>query len=117
MSLVTESTRDAPAGGIVGTAREIADRATTLARLRVELAQLEVKRKLTRTAIGAGLAAGAALLLLFAIGFLLAAGAAGLAHAVSMWLALLIVALALLLVTGVLALLAVRSFKGGGDDR
>jgi hypothetical protein len=99
--------------GVGWAAREVVDRARSIARLEIELALLEVKRKLVRIAVGVGLGAGAAVVALFALGFLAAGGAAGLALVVPVWAALLIVGGALLAATLALALLALRSVKAG----
>ena len=99
--------------GVGWAAREVVDRARSIARLEIELALLEVKRKLVRIAVGVGLGAGAAVVALFALGFLAAGGAAGLALVVPVWAALLIVGGALLAATLALALLALRSLKAG----
>jgi membrane protein implicated in regulation of membrane protease activity len=95
------------------TAREVAEHASTLARLELELAGLELKSKLTALAVGIGLAVGAALLALYGLGFALAGAASGLATAVPMWAALLIVAGALFAIVAILAFLAMRSFQRG----
>src|SRR4029450_6623352 len=100
--------------GIFGAAKQVNRRARSVARLQVQLALLEIKQKLARIGIGAGLAAGAVLVLLYAIGFLFAAAAAGLALAVPLWAALLIVGGTLLLITALLAFLAVRLLRAGG---
>ena len=94
-------------------AKQVAEHASTLARLEIELAKLELTRKVT--ALGKGIAFGlvAAILLLFMLGFLASAGAAALATAMSTWLALLIVAAALLAAAGLLGLLALNAFKRG----
>jgi putative superfamily III holin-X len=94
-------------------AREVAEHASALARLEVELAGLELKRKLGALAFGIGLAVAAAVLLLYALGFALAGGAAGLETVLPTWASLLIVAGVLLLVIGILALVAVQAFKRG----
>jgi hypothetical protein len=99
--------------GLTGSAREVVARAKSVARLQAQLAQAEIKQKLVKLGIGAGLAGLALLLLLYAIGFLLAGGAAGLALVVPWWAALLIVGGVLLLIIAVLLLLAVRSFRAG----
>jgi hypothetical protein len=52
-------------------------------------------------------------MLLFALGFAIAGGAAGLATAVSTWLALLLVAGGLVLLAGLLGLLGLRKLKRG----
>jgi hypothetical protein len=94
-------------------AREVAEHASALARLEVELAGLELKRKFGTLAFGIGLAVAAAVLLLYALGFALAGGAAGLSTVLPTWASLLIVAGVLLLVIGILALVAVQAFKRG----
>jgi hypothetical protein len=99
--------------GIGRSAREVVGRARSVAKLQVQLAQLEIKQKLTRIGIGAGLAVGALIVVAYAVGFLFAAAAAGLALAVPLWAALLIVGGVLLAITALLLLLAVRSFRAG----
>ena len=94
-------------------AKQVAEHASALARLELELAKLEVTRKIS--SLGKGIAFGlvAAVLLLFMLGFLLAAGAAALATTTSTWLALLLVAGGMLVVAGLLGLLALRAIKKG----
>ena len=104
---------DAKANGFGWATREIVERTRAIARLEIELAILEVKRKLVRLGIGTGLGAGAAVLLFYAIGVLIAAAAVGLALAVPLWASLLIVAGVLLLLVALLGWLAVRSFQAG----
>jgi hypothetical protein len=99
--------------GIGRAATEVGKRARSVARLQAQLALLEVKQKLARIGIGVGLALGAAVIALYAIGFLLAGAAAGLAHAVPVWAALLIVGGALLAVTAFLLLVAARLLRSG----
>ncbi|HEY7693640.1 MAG TPA: phage holin family protein [Gaiellaceae bacterium] len=99
--------------GIGRSVKEVVARSRSVARLQIRLAQLELKQKLVRIGLGVGLAAGAAVLLVYAIGFLLAGAAAGLALAVPWWAALLIVGGVLLGITAILLLLAVRSIKAG----
>jgi hypothetical protein len=96
-----------------GAAKQVAEHASALARLELELAKLELSRKVAALGMGIGLGLGAGTFLLFMLGFLFAAGAAALATAVATWLALLIVAGALLLVAGLLGLLALRAIKKG----
>jgi len=86
--------------GVGTAAKQVAEHASTLARLELELALLEVKRKVAALGVGIGLSVGAGIFGLFALGFGLAAGAAGLALVLPTWAALLIV-------FGVLALLSV----------
>jgi hypothetical protein len=99
--------------GVGWAAKEVVERARSIVRLEVELALLEIKRKLVRIAVGLGLGVGAAVVALFAVGFLIAGGAAALALAVPVWASLLIVGGALLGTAVVLALLALRSLRQG----
>jgi hypothetical protein len=106
-------TRETERRGVGPAAKEVAEHASTLARLELELAALELKRKVAALGLGIGLTVGAAVFFLFALGFGLAAGAAALALVVSTWLALLIVFGALVLFAGLLALLGLGSIKKG----
>ena len=109
-------TRGTSANGSVGlgaAVKEVSERASALVRLELELASLELKNKVAALGIGIGLAVGAAVFGLFALGFLLATAAAGLATFLDTWLALLIVALFLLLIGGARAARAApRSRRG-----
>ena len=95
------------------TAKEVAEHASGLVRLELELAQLELKRKATNLGVGIGLAVGAAVFAFYAIGFVFATIAAGLATAMSTWLALLIVTLGLLIVTAILGWIGVKKIQKG----
>jgi hypothetical protein len=106
-------TRESERRGVGPAAKDVAEHASTLARLELELAALEVKRKVAALGVGVGLVAGAGLFFLFALGFGIAAGAAALALVVSTWLALLIVFGALVLFAGVLALAGLGAIKKG----
>ncbi|HEX3686689.1 MAG TPA: phage holin family protein [Gaiellaceae bacterium] len=99
--------------GLGATVKSVSERASSLVRLELELAALELKRKVTSIAVGIGLALTAAVLLVFALGFGLATIAAGIATAVSWWLALLIVTAGIVLVAGLLAFLGVRAIEKG----
>src|ERR1044072_7751191 len=110
--IVTPATEhEAPGLGEAG--KSVSERASTLVRLEMELAALEVKRKVSSLAVGIGLAVAAAVLLLFVIGFGLAAIAAGIATATSTWLALLIVTVGVLLVAGIVGLVGGSLLKKG----
>jgi Putative Actinobacterial Holin-X, holin superfamily III len=98
---------------VSASAREVAERASVLTRLELELAQLELKRKANELAVGSALAASAAVLAAYAVAFLLAALATGIATALPWWAALLIVAGGLLLVVAVCLLVARGLFKKG----
>ena len=99
--------------GIGRATREVVGRARAVAMLQVELALQEIKRKLAKIGIGLGLAVGAAIVALYAIGFLFAAAAAGLATTIPLWASLLIVGVVLIMITALLLALAKRSFKAG----
>jgi uncharacterized membrane protein YqjE len=92
-------------------AKNVAERASSIVRLELELAALELKKKVT--ALGIGLAIGAALFVLYMIGFAFASIAAGLATAMPTWAALLVVTGILLLGAAILALLAMQKIKKG----
>ena len=106
-------TPDAEHPGVGTAAKQVAEHASTLARLELELAGLELKRKAGALGAGAGLGLGAALFAFFALGFLFATIAAALALVVDTWLALLIVTAGLIVIAGILGLLAARLFKRG----
>jgi hypothetical protein len=94
-------------------AKGVAEHASRIASLELELAGLELKRKVAALGTGIGLAVGAAVILVFALGFGLAAAAAGLATVFATWLALLIVFGGLLLIALVLGLFAMRAIRAG----
>jgi hypothetical protein len=100
-------------GGLGGAAKDVAEHASTLARLELELALLEVKRKASALGIGIGLVVGAAVVGLFGLGFVLLTLAAVLDTFLATWLALLIVTAALLLLAGGLAFAGLRLIKRG----
>ncbi len=99
--------------GLGATVKSVSERASSLVRLELELAALEVKRKIASLGIGIGLALAAAVLLVFALGFGLATIAAGIATALPWWAALLIVTVGIVLVAGILGWLGMRAIKKG----
>jgi uncharacterized membrane protein YqjE len=90
--------------GLGAAAKSVSEHLSAIARLEVELAMIELKRKASALGVGIGLLVGAAVLLLYMVGFALATLAAGLATAVATWIALLIVTVLLLVVAAVLGL-------------
>ena len=82
-----------------------------LARKHVELAKIEAAEAVSVRGKGAGMMAGAAVVAMYAIGFLFAAGAAALALVVPVWAAILIVAALMFLVAWVLVMLGRRTIK------
>lgn len=100
-------------GGVGAAAKQVAEHATSIAKLEVELAALELKKKVTALGIGIGLGIGAALFSLFMVGFAFATVAAVLATFLATWLALLIVTGGLAFFTFLLAVLARSAFRRG----
>ena len=99
--------------GLGATAKDVAEHASSLFRLELELATLELKKKASNLGLGAGLALGAAIFGLYGLGFLFATIAAGLATAMSTWLAILIVTLGLFVIAAVLGLVGLNRIKKG----
>jgi hypothetical protein len=100
-------TRETEANAGVGpAAKQVAEHASSLARLELELAILELRKKVSQLGIGLGLGAGAVLFVVFGLAFVFATIAAGLATAVATWLALLITTGLLFALTALLAFLA-----------
>jgi hypothetical protein len=100
-------------GGVGGAAKVVAEHASSIAKLELGLATLELKKKATSFGLGIALAVGAALFGLFMLGFAFATLAAALATFFSTWLALLVVTLFLGVLAGLLGLLALGRIKKG----
>jgi hypothetical protein len=98
-------------GGLPGAARQVAEHASSLARLELELAGLELKKKVA--ALGGGLALGgaAAVLGLFGLGFLFATVAAAFETFLATWLALLVTAGILFAAAGLFGLTALALLR------
>jgi len=82
-----------------------------LARKHTELAKLEIAEAAEIRGRGAGMFAAAAVVAMYAVGFVFAAAAAGLAVVLPVWAAILIVAASLLAIAAVLALVARRALR------
>jgi uncharacterized membrane protein YqjE len=100
-------------GGLGGAAKKVAQHASSIAKLELELAGLELKKKVQALAIGIGLAIGAAICAFFMVGFLFATIAAAFATFLATWFALLVVTVLLLALAGALGLLALGRIKKG----
>ena len=107
----TRATDSHPSRG--GSAKEVAEHASSLVRLELELATLELKRKVIALGFGIGLGIGAAIFAVFGLGFAFATIAAALATFLSTWLALLIVTLGLFGLAALLGLMALAKIKKG----
>ncbi|HWG56817.1 MAG TPA: phage holin family protein [Gaiellaceae bacterium] len=99
--------------GVGSAAKQVAEHASALARLELELAGLELKKKAGALGAGAGLGIGAAIVGLFGLGFLLTTITAALAIVLDLWLALLIMTVLLFGLAAVLGLAALGKFKRG----
>ncbi|WP_423920375.1 phage holin family protein [Frigoribacterium sp. 2-23] len=97
-------------GSLLGSLPELISR---LIRGEITLAKAELVTKLKEAGLGIGLLVGAALFGFFLLAVLITAAVLGLATVLAPWLAALIVAAALLILTCVLALMGVSSLKKG----
>jgi MFS family permease len=97
-----------PLGTVVASA---VDGFRALARAHVDLAKLEVSEAASARAQGVGMIGAAAVMAMYALGFVAAAGAAALALVLPTWAAILIVAGVLALVAGALVLIARRALR------
>ena len=91
----------------------LSEQSSQLVRAEIELAKAELTAKLTASAIGIGLFAAAGFLAFFAFAVLIATAILGLAQAVPAWLAALIIAVVLLIITAVLAMVGKKSLDRG----
>jgi Putative Actinobacterial Holin-X, holin superfamily III len=99
--------------GVGEAAKQVADHAKALVGLELELAKVELTQKFGSLGLGVGLVVGAAVLGLYALGFLFATIAAALATFLPTWLALLIVTLLLVAVAAVLGLVGRSRIRAG----
>ncbi|WP_338890218.1 phage holin family protein [Rhodococcus sovatensis] len=89
----------------------LTDQVGTLVRTEVDAGLAEVKNKGSRLGVGIGISSAGALLLFFGTATLIATAVLGLATVLDPWLAALIVAVAVLVVGGVLAALGASRAK------
>jgi F0F1-type ATP synthase membrane subunit a len=99
--------------GVGAAVKQVAERTSSIVRLELELAALELKKKVVSLGVGIGLGVGAAVMLVFMIAFIYAAIGAALALVMPTWAALLVVAGILLLQAVLFALLALNRIKKG----
>ena len=109
----THATENGQRASLGRAVKEVSERVSAIVRLELQLASLELKRKVGALGVGLGLGVGALVVGVFGLGFLFATIAAALATFLPTWAALLIVAAVLLLVAAVLGLVALRSIKRG----
>jgi putative superfamily III holin-X len=106
-------TQETDHGGLGAAVKDVTEHASTWFRLERELAVLEVKKKITALGLGIGLGLGAAIVGVYAIGFLFATVAAALDTFLALWLSLLVVTLFMFLTAGILGALALNRIKKG----
>jgi uncharacterized membrane protein YqjE len=106
-------THETDSQGLGAAVKEVAERASSIVRLELELAALELKRKVVSLGLGIGLALGAAVFLVFMLGFAFATIAAALATAMPTWLALLITTFLLFVFAAVLGVLGLAKIRKG----
>jgi len=106
-------TRETDSQGVGAAVKEVAERTSSIVRLELELAALELKRKVVSLGVGIGLGIGAAVMLVFMVAFVYAAIGAALALVMPTWAALLVVAGILLLQAALFGLLALHRIKKG----
>jgi hypothetical protein len=109
----TPVTENGQRAGLGRAVKEVTERLSSIVRLELQLASLELKRKVSALGMGIGIGVGALVFGVFMFGFLFATIAAALATFLATWLALLIVTVFLLLLTGTLGLLSIRAIKRG----
>ena len=85
--------------------KRLSEQVSVLVRDELQLAQLEMTRKGKQAGIGVGMFGASGLIALYGVGCLLACAILGISRVLQPWLAALIVGAALLLVSGIAALL------------
>jgi Putative Actinobacterial Holin-X, holin superfamily III len=99
--------------GLGAAVKEVAERAGAIVRLELELAALELRRKIVSLGLGIAFGIAAAVLLLFVVGFAFATVAAALATTMSTWLALLVTTAILFVLALTLGFLAASRIRKG----
>jgi hypothetical protein len=97
-----------PFGEVVAS---VVDGLKTLARQRVELARIEAAEAAKPRAAGVGMFGAAGVVVLYAVLFFSAAGAAALAIVLPLWAATLLIGVALLVVAAILVVIGRRSIR------
>jgi hypothetical protein len=100
-------------GGVGAAAKNVAEHASSLARLEVQLALLEIKKKVIALGLGIGLLVGAAIFAFFLLAFVLATATTLIALALPVWAALLIMSGVVLGAVATLGLVGLAALKKG----
>jgi hypothetical protein len=106
-------TQETDSQGVGAAVKEVAERTSTIVRLELELAALELKKKVVSLGLGIGFGIGAAVMLVFMVAFVYAAIGAALALVMPTWAALLVVAGILLLQAALFGFLALNRIQKG----
>jgi hypothetical protein len=106
-------TQETDSQGLGAAVKQVAEHTSSIVHLELELAALELKRKVVSLGLGIGFGLGAAVMLLFMVAFVYAAIGAALALVMPTWAALLVVAGILLLQAALFAFLALNRIKKG----
>jgi hypothetical protein len=106
-------TQETDSQGVGAAVKQVAEHTSSIVRLELELAALELRRKVVALGLGIGFGIGAAVMLVFMVAFVYAAIGAALALVMPTWAALLVVAGILLLQAALFGLLALNRIKKG----
>jgi uncharacterized membrane protein YqjE len=109
----TQGTNGRKAHGLGAAVKQVAERASSIVRLELELAAMELKRKVVALGLGIALLLGAAVFMFFMVGFAFATVAAALATAMPTWAALLVTTGIIFLLAGMLGVFGLMKVKKG----
>lgn len=93
----------------------ISERFSRLIRDEIELAKVQATAKVKKISVGAVMLIVGGVIALYAFGILLLAAVWGIANALPLWLSALIVGVFLLLITGILVLVGMKSLKKSNE--
>lgn len=93
----------------------ITERFSRLIRDEIELAKVQATAKVKKISVGAVMLIAGGVIALYAFGILLLAAVWGIANALPLWLSALIVGVFLLLITGILVLVGMKSLKKSNE--
>jgi DNA-binding transcriptional LysR family regulator len=105
------ATRSSNRPGLTEAARQVAEHASSIVRLEIQLAVREIRRKAGRLGLGGGLLAGAAVFAWFGLMTAIAAAIAAIALTLPVWASILIVCGGLFLLAALLGLVGLGLVK------
>jgi uncharacterized membrane protein YqjE len=109
----TQETDGQQTRGLGTAVKEVSERVSAIVRLELELATMEIQRKIKSLGFGIAFAAGAAVFLVFMFAFAFATIAAALATVMPIWAGLLVVTGLLLLLAAVCGIVARDRIRKG----